>query len=102
MAEGNGVDLGSIYGLLREVAAAVSRHDARFDQIEARLDRIEARLDRVEADLAAVRAELKGELGDLRQTLADYHGAVMGHGIHISEHDECLTRLERQLNLPAT
>ncbi len=37
MAEGNGIDLGSIYGLLLEVAKTVSRHDAMSPSLQGQL-----------------------------------------------------------------
>jgi len=86
MVEGNGIDLGSIYGLLLEVAKTVSRHDQEFAALREQL--------------ASVRDELRGELAELRQEVRDYHGAVVGHGIHISEHEERLGRVEQHLGLP--
>ena len=102
MSEGNGIDLGSIYGLLREVAAVVNSHSQRFDALADRVARIEANIV-TKADLAAtehaLRADLatKADLAGLRQTVIDYHHAVVGHGILISEHDERLGRIERHL-----
>jgi len=37
---------------------------------------------------------------ELRQEIREYHAAVVGHGIHISEHDERLNRIEDRLGLP--
>jgi len=91
---GNGVDLGSVYGLLLEVAAAVNRHDRRFDELEARMA--------TKDDLASLKAEMDRRFAamdqrfvELRQEVADYHAAVVGHGIHISDHEDRIGRLER-------
>ena len=44
--------------------------------------------------------EVKQDITNLQQTVADYHGAVVGHGIAVSEHDFRLGRLETHLSLP--
>lgn len=43
--------------------------------------------------------DVKGEIADLRQAVTQYHSAVLGHGILISELDERLRKVERHLGL---
>ena len=81
---GNGIDLGAVYQLLTEVAQTVRGHSARFERLEARLD-----------DVAV-------GLSDLRSAVTNYHGAVLGHGIILSELDERVRRIERHLKLERT
>ncbi len=102
MAEGNGFDAGSMYGLLVEIGKTVSRHDAMFERVftllerqDARLTALEQRVERGFADMAT-----KVELTELRQTVEAYHASVVGHGIAISELDSRTHRIEDHLALP--
>ena len=45
MSSGNGVDIGSVYQLLTEVAHTVAGHDRKLDEIIDRLDGHDRRLD---------------------------------------------------------
>ena len=82
---GNGADIGAVYqaiiALSTDMRAMRSEMNARFGAAET--------------ELRGVRAELKAEIADLRQTLREYHGAVVGHGILLTEHDGRITRLEQ-------
>ena len=99
MAEGNGIDLGSIVAMLQSVLNAQEAARTEFQDfrrsvevrlagIEARLASVEHRLNRVEYDVASV-----------RQTLGEYHAAVVGHGISITDLDERVRRIEQRLNI---
>ena len=79
MAEGNGIDLGSIYGLLVEVAKTVSRHDALLAHQGAQLKAMAANM-ATKTDLAELAANMatKADLTDLRQTVTAYHSSVLG------------------------
>ena len=112
MAEGNGVDLGSIYGLLLEVAKTVSRHDAALlslqdgmQQLRAEMQQIRSEMQQVrsesKAEIGALRAETRADFATLRQTITQYHSAVVGHGILISDLEDRVRRIETHLDLPA-
>lgn len=73
---GNGVDLAAIYQLLGTVAGDVRE---------------------MRRDLA--RKADKDDLARLREALVDYHSAVIGHGVLISELDDRLRRVEQHLGL---
>jgi hypothetical protein len=45
MSGGNGIDIGSVYRILPEVARAVAGHDRKLDDIADRLDDHDAKLD---------------------------------------------------------
>lgn len=121
MESGNGIDLAAVYQLLTEVAEKVAAHDRRFDRIDTRLDGVDARLDehgsklneliatvndhtRKLDSLAAIVNEHSRKIDDLaagvdelRNALHDYHEAVVGHGIHITELDRRVGRIEAHL-----
>jgi hypothetical protein len=78
---GNGVDLAAVYQLLLQMSG-------RLDQVSDRLGSHEQKLD-----------DLTIGLADLRAAVTNYHGAVLGHGILISELDERVRRIERHLKL---
>jgi len=144
MKGGNGVDLGTVYQLLLEVAQVVRSHsdaflriDARLDGMNARLGGMDARLDGTDARLAGMDARLAGMdarldgmdagldaqteklnelvavvndhtrklddlmagLASLRDTVNDYHHAVVGHGIAITDVDERVRRIERHIEI---
>ena len=112
MAEGNGIDLGSIYGLLVEVAKTVSRHDAALlslqddiRQLRSDTHGIRAEMhgirSELKAEIAALRSETRAEFATLRQTVTQYHSSVLGHGILISDLEERVRRIENHLDLPA-
>ncbi len=44
--------------------------------------------------------DLKHDVTSMRQALTEYHSAVLGHGILISELEDRIRRIERHLNLP--
>ncbi len=77
------MDLGAIYQAILAVAA-----DVRSFRAE------------VKAEFGNVRAEMRAEMADLRQAVADYHGAVIGHGVLIGELDERVRRLEQDREPP--
>lgn len=81
----------------------------RFDQLAARMDRIEARQDAMEKLLRQHTRRLdtitfdltnmRRDLAALRLAVQDYHGAVVGHGIQLTELDERVRRIEEHLGL---
>ena len=81
---GNGVDLGAIYQAIVAVAADVRT---------------------VAADVRELRREMankadRSDVADLRRAVDDYHNAVIGHGVLISELDERVSRLEQSREPP--
>lgn len=81
----------------------MERLEARVEGLEARLSRLEARVGTLEITVAGLvqdMAELKADAQATRREIATYHGAVVGHGIQITELEERLRRIERHLDLP--
>jgi hypothetical protein len=141
---GNGVDLGTIYQLLSEVAETVRSHSEEFVRVNGKLNELigtvgqhtrklnelvgtvgqhtqklnelvgtvnehSRRFDQISAVLNEHGRTL-GEQGrklddvsfgvnDLRSTVADYHQTVTGHGIHYTELEERVDKVERYLKL---
>ena len=81
VAEGNGIDHAAIYRLLAQVAATVTGHSAEFQRMDRRMTGLESRL-----------TGLADTVSSLTQEVRDYHGAVMGHGILLTELDERVRR----------
>lgn len=81
------IDIAATYQLLGSVAA---------DMREMKTDMRE-----VKREMATKRelGDVRAEVADLRQAVTQYHSAVLGHGILISELDERLRRVERHLGL---
>ncbi|MGC2411379.1 MAG: hypothetical protein WA459_01610 [Stellaceae bacterium] len=88
MQSGNGIDLAAVYQLLLGMSGRLDGMSGRLDDVFARLDVHERKLDDVAAGLS-----------DLRAAVTNYHGAVLGHGIMLSELDERVRRIERHLKL---
>ena len=106
MAEGNGFDTGSLYGLLVEIGKAVSRQEVSIAALQDEVRQMRtamvglAAAMATKADLAEVKTELKAEIAELRQTVELYHGSVVGQGIITSELDARMGRVEQHLGLP--
>ncbi|HVC57227.1 MAG TPA: hypothetical protein VND95_14820 [Stellaceae bacterium] len=98
MQSGNGIDIAAVYQLLTEVARTVSGHDRRFEAIDRGFEAIDRRFEAIDRKLD----DLAVGLSDLRAAVTNYHGAVLGHGIMLSELDERVRRIERHLKLEPT
>jgi chromosome segregation ATPase len=106
---GNGIDLGAVYRLLTEVAETVRAHGERFDRLERRMDQAlvvlnehtrvlnahSAQLDNHSRDID----DLKTSVSELRKDVAHYHEAVTSQGIHYSDLEDRVRRVERHLKL---
>lgn len=79
------VDISAVFQLLGSVAADVREMKASMA---------------TKAELAEVKKELKDDVRSLREALTEYHSAVLGHGILITELDERLRKVERHLGIP--
>lgn len=87
---GNGVDIGTVYALLREVAN-------RTVQLSEQMARLEHGMAEMKQELG--RKADKDDVATLRQAVTGYHASVMGHGILISELDDRVRRIERRLDM---
>ena len=55
----------------------------------------------VASDLMTMQKETREQIVGLRRAVVEYHSAVVGHGLIISELEERVRRLEQHLNLPS-
>ena len=54
----------------------------------------------VSSDFVAARNEMGEQIAGLRRAVVEYHSAVLGQGMLISEHEGRVRRVERDLDLP--
>jgi len=88
-----------------ETYALTSRLD---EKIDAKVDSAEAELrseiNSLRADVAADFATLRKETGEqiagLRRAVVEYHSAVLGHGVLVSDLEARARRMEQHLDLP--
>lgn len=108
-----------VYELLTQVSARLDSHDSKLDQLLAVVNghsrilsdhsRILADHSRILADHSRILADhsrqlddLKASMTELRAAVGDYHGAVVSQGIHYSELEGRILRVERHLKLDPT
>jgi hypothetical protein len=88
--------------LLRNIRADVARVDAKVETV--RMD-LQSEIQSLRADGAAefisVRKEMGEQIAGLRRVVVEYHSAVLGHGMLISELEARVRRIETHLDLPA-
>ena len=87
--------LGSVEDRLGALEDRLGVVEGRIGALEALVQQLARRVDGLTHDVVGLRREA----ASLRQSLTEYHGAVLGHGVLISELDERLSRVERHLGL---
>ena len=55
----------------------------------------------VASDMLTMQKDTREQIVGLRRAVIEYHSAVVGHGLIISELEERVRRLEQHLNLPS-
>jgi hypothetical protein len=55
----------------------------------------------VASDMLTMQKDTREQIVGLRRAVIEYHSAVVGHGVIISELEERVRRLEQHLNLPS-
>jgi hypothetical protein len=102
MSEGNGADLGHIAVMLQQVIVAQDGQGRRLEDQGRRIDGLATQVTTGFRELRSEIGGLRSEVSGLRQAVVEYHSAVIGHGVLISELDARLRRVEQHLNLPPT
>jgi chromosome segregation ATPase len=92
---GNGIDIGTVYGLLTQMSA---RLDQLLEVVNGH-SRILNDHSRILGDHARELGDLKVEMREMRSEIRLYHDAVTGQGIHYSELEGRVQRVERHLKL---
>jgi hypothetical protein len=88
--------------LLRNIRADVARVDAKVETVRMDLQsEIQSLRADVAADFISVRKEVGEQIAGLRRAVVEYHSAVLGHGVLISELEAGVRRIETHLDLPA-
>jgi hypothetical protein len=88
--------------LLRNIRADVARLDEKVERVRVGLhSEIQSLRADVAADFVAVRKEMGEQIAGLRRAVVEYHSAVLGHGMLISELEARVRRIEGHLDLPA-
>jgi len=79
----------------------VARVDKKIDDLGAdlRSEMLSLRAD-VASDLMTTRQELSDQIVGLRRAVVEYHSAVIGHGVLISELEARVRRIEQRLEIP--
>jgi len=88
--------------LLHNIRADVARLDDKIEtvKLDLRSEILSLRAD-VASDIAALRKETSEQIIGLRRAVVEYHSAVLGHGVLISEL-EARVRIEQHLSLQST
>ena len=77
--------------ILRNIRADVARVDDKVNTLRAD----------IAAGFIAVRREMGEQIAGLRRAVVEYHSAVLGHGVLISELEARVRRIEQHLSLQA-
>lgn len=83
-----------------EVADIKAVMATKSDIAEVRSEMKSLRAD-VASDLMTTEKRLGEQITGLRRAVIEYHSAVIGHGVLISDLDARLRRIEQHLNLPS-
>ena len=98
--------------LLRNIRSDVARVDGKIDRVvDAAKVELRSEIQSLRADVAAdfldvngkiatFRKEVGEQIAGLRRTVVEYHSAVLGHGVLISELEARVRRIELHLSLP--
>lgn len=95
MQSGNGVDLAAVYQLLEHVAQRVGAVETRIDMNTEKLNELIG----VVNDHSRKIEELVASLLELRLGVEQYHGAVIGQGIELTQLGDRVKRIEVRLNM---
>jgi hypothetical protein len=90
-------DIGDIKGEMQTLKAEMA---TKSDLHSLRADRRSLRAD-VASDMLTMQKETREQIVGPRRAVIEYHSAVVGHGVIISELEERVRRLEQHLNLPS-
>ncbi len=99
---GNGIDIAAVYQLLTQMSSRMDSMSARLDSHDAKLDQLLSVVNehsQTLADHGRQLADLNAGVTGLRGAVGDYHETIIGYGIHYSELDERVGRIERHLKL---
>ena len=85
-------DIGDIKGEMQTLKAEFKEMATKSDLHSLRAD--------VASDMLTMQKDTRDQIVGLRRAVVEYHSAVVGHGLIISELEERVRRLEQHLKLP--
>ena len=85
---GNGIDIGAVYALLTEMSARLDRALVVLEEHSRTLTEHTRQL-----------LDLNASVTELNETVGHYHGAVVSKGLHYSDLEGRMIRVERHLKL---
>jgi ABC-type phosphate transport system auxiliary subunit len=100
--------------LLRNIRADIAQVDEKIDvkvdgaksELRSEMNELRSEMNSLRADVAADFLSLRKESGEqiagLRRAVVEYHSAVLGHGVLISDLEARVRRMEQHLGLSAT
>jgi hypothetical protein len=83
-----------------EVQTLKTEMQAQREETATKSDLHSLRAD-VASDMLTMQKDTRDQIVGLRRAMIEYHSAVVGHGLIISELEERVRRLEQHLNLPS-
>jgi hypothetical protein len=86
-------------GLRRDIGDIKGEMQAQRREMATKADLQSLRAD-VGSDMLTMQKDTRDQIVGLRRAVIEYHSAVVGHGLIISELEERVRRLEQHLNLP--
>ncbi len=94
-------DMGEMRADMGEMRAVMAtKADLAEVKSELKSDIHSLRAD-VASDMLTMQKDTRDQIGGLRRAVIEYHSAVVGHGMIISELEARVRRVEQHLNLPA-
>ena len=87
-------------GLRRDIGDIKNEVQTLKAEMSTKSDLHSLRAD-VASDMLAMQKDTREQIVGLRRAVIEYHSAVIGHGLIISELEERVRRLEQHLNLPS-
>ena len=87
-------------GLRKDIGDIKSEVQTLKEEMATKSDLQSLRAD-VASDMLAMQRDTREQIVGLRRAVIEYHSAVVGHGVIISELEERVRRLEQHLNLPS-
>lgn len=83
---------------LQKIRADIARVDEKIDILRAD---VASDFIGVNAKMETLRKETSEQIVGLRRAVIEYHSAVLGHGVLISDLEARVRRMEQHLGLPA-
>ena len=98
---GSRADIAGVKSELKADLNSVREDMATKADLNSLRSDVASELLRMNDQIAALRKETREQIVGVRRALTEYHSAVVGHGMLISDLEERVRRIEQRLDLPA-